>query len=148
MDKDIKKILTDAGWYNKRAINILDMEKILVEKNYTVFKCAKSFLSEYGLLKITFINPRNGKNVDMEIDTRKTTTFKIVIDSYGRYCNTKMLPIAEIARLSMTVCISEEGKFYGGCDESLVKLGDNFEEAMFNLIMGTKREKVYVELES
>lgn len=146
MDIDIKKILTDAGWYNKRTIDILNTEKILIEKNYTVFECARSFLSEYGLLKITFINPRSGKNVDMEIDTRKTTTFKTVIDAYGRHYNTEMLPIAEIARLSMTVCISKEGKFYGGCDESLVKLGDNFEEAMFNLITGTKREKVYVQL--
>lgn len=147
MNLDVKKILTDAGWYYNRMIDISDIEKFLLKENYIIFESAKTFLIEYGMMKITFINPRSGKNVEMDIDTRKTTTFRTVIDAYGRHFDTKMLPIAEIERLSMTVCISEEGQFYGGCDESLVKLGDNFEDALINLITSTKREKIFIELE-
>jgi hypothetical protein len=143
----VNKVLTDAGWFKNRNIDISVLEKVLINDKYIVFKCAKDFLSEFGLLKITFKNPRSDKNVDIEIDTRKAITFKSKIDAYGCYFNTNMLPVAEVERFCMIVCISEDGKFYGGYDETLLKLGNSFEEALYNLMTGVQLEKVYVRLD-
>ena len=47
----------------------------------------------------------------------------------------------------MTICISEDGEFFGGYDDWLLRLGDSFYEALFNLISGTKIKPEMVELD-
>ena len=142
MNSEVFRVLTEAGWCEKRVIDYKEMEENLIDSGYAIFEGAGMFLSEFGLLKPRFINPRSGKIVEMDIDIKKLATKKTVIDAYGKYLGKKIVPIAEIPRLNMTVCITEDGHFYGGYDESFVKLGDNFEETLFSLIFEKKREKM------
>lgn len=46
----------------------------------------------------------------------------------------------------MIICISEIGSFFGGNDDWLIKLGDDFEEALSNLINGTMPKTELVDL--
>lgn len=141
-------LLRSSGWNSDRNIDTSDMEKVLIENGYKVFDKAKNFLKEYGLLKITFKNPRNNKYVDtIEINPKSIGVYSSVIFSYSRHCNKAMVPIASLPQQCMTICITEDGEFYGGYDDWLLKLGDNFIEALYNLITGTKIQPDMVELD-
>ncbi len=142
-----KKKLIDSGWYEGRKIDISDLEKSLTEDGYVVSNTVRDFLEEFGLLKISFNNPKNNKFINtIYVDPRKTGVFKSVIDAYGRHCNTTMVPVADLPKHCMTICITEDGHFYGGYDDWLLKLGDDFFEALYNLLSGTEIKPEMVKL--
>jgi hypothetical protein len=144
MENKVKEILTETGWFINRGIDVTELIAFLVDCDYKVFDNAKRFLREYGLLKITYINYRSGNYANIYVDTRNIIADKSVLDAYGRYYGTIMVPVAVKSHLQ--ICISEDGQFYGGFDQILLKLGDSFEEVLYNLITDAKLEKVYVDL--
>jgi hypothetical protein len=143
-----KKKLVDSGWYEGRKIDISEMESSLAKDGYVIPNIAKDFLKEFGLLEISFANPRNSKYTNtIMVDPRKVGVYKSVIDAYSRHCNKMMVPVADLPKHCMTICISEDGEFFGGYDDWLLRLGDSFYEALFNLISGTKIKPEMVELD-
>jgi hypothetical protein len=144
MENKVKEILMEAGWFINREIDVTELVTFLVDYGYKVFDNVKSFLREFGLLNINYVNSRSGNYANIYVDTRNIIADQSVIDSYGRYYGTIMVPVAVKSHLQ--ICISEEGKFYGGFDQILLKLGDSFEEVLYNLITDAKLEKVYVDL--
>ncbi len=141
-------LLLSSGWNYDRNIDISEMEKVLIENGYKVFDKAKNFLKEYGLLKIIFKNPRNNKYLDtIEINPKSVGVYSSVISAYARHCSKAMVPIASLPQQCMTICITEDGEFYGGYDDWLLKLGNNFNEALYNLITGVKIRPDMVKLD-
>lgn len=149
MDEVIEESLIQAGWFEGRTIETSNIELKLREKEYDIFELGKNFIKEYGLLKISFTNPRLPKLVNV-IDIDPIITIggisKSVVEAYENHCGESMIPLAEIQQQCMTICITPRGWFYGGYDDWLLKLGENFEESLFNLITCVRIEPIMVEL--
>ena len=147
MNKIINNILIQSGWYPNRKVSKPYCIEVL--KKYKTFEKLTSFITEYDELVITFDNPKNKSFksnliikpiiADSEIDTT-------ILKSYEIYTGLKLIPTAIIYEYSMIICISEIGSFFGGNDDWLIKLGDNFEEALSNLINGTMPKAELVDL--
>lgn len=148
MKKNVLEILKKSGWYPNRKVSKPYCIEVL-RKKYETFKKLTSFITEYDELVITFDNPKNKSFksnliikpiiADSEIDTT-------ILKSYEIYTGLKLIPTAIIYEYSMIICISEIGSFFGGNDDWLIKLGDNFEEALSNLINGTMPKAELVDL--
>ncbi|MGE5417110.1 MAG: SUKH-3 domain-containing protein [Acidobacteriota bacterium] len=124
----VEQLLLNSGWFEGRNVDITDAKEYLTEQGYIINDKAEKFLGEFMLLKISFKNPRNNEYLNtIEIDPRNTGIFKSVIDAYGRHCNCNMIPVADLPQHGMTICITEQGEFYGGYDDWLLKLGDSFD---------------------
>ena len=124
------------------------MEKFLTQDGYAVSNSVRGFLEEFGLLEITFNNPKNNKFINtIYVDPRKTGVFKSVIDAYGRHCDTTMVSVADLPNHCMTICITEDGSFFGGYDDWLLKLGNDFYEALYHLLFGTEIKPDMVKLD-
>lgn len=152
VNNNVTELLLKSGWFIDRNINIAEMEKYLNENGYVLYEPVKEFLKEFGLLKITFENPKNKKYLStIEVDPKilgiYNSIFNSIISSYGIHCRKKMVPVARLSQHSMTICISEDGKFYGGYDEWLLELGDDFYELLENLTTGVKITPVKVEFD-
>lgn len=149
MNKVIEESLIQAGWFEGRTIETSNIEVKLKEKGYDIFELGKNFIKEYGLLKISFTNPRLPKFINI-IDINPIISLggisKSVVEAYENHCGEPMIPVAEIQQQCMTICITPRGWFYGGYDDWLLKLGENFEEALFNLITCVRIEPMMVEL--
>ena len=148
MNKIINNILIQSGLYPNRKVSKPYCIEVL-RKKYKTFEKLTSFITEYDELVITFDNPKNKSFksnliikpiiADSEIDTT-------ILKSYEIYTGLKLIPTAIIYEYSMIICISEIGSFFGGNDDWLIKLGDNFEEALSNLINGTMPKAELVDL--
>lgn len=149
MNKVTEELLIQSGWLEGRTIETSSIEAKFEEEGYTIFESGKNFIKEYGLLKIFYKNPRAPKYTDIiDIDPVRALggIYKSVVEAYENHCGEQMLPIAEIQQQCMTICITPKGWFYGGYDDWLLKLGENFEETLFNLINGVKIKPMMVEL--
>lgn len=145
MEKVVMDVLRLSNWTEKREIDIDELEKHLIEKNFVVFEKAKDFLKEYGLLNIKFTHPLDKRYTsEIKVDTKRLPISKSLVDTYGKHFNKLMVPVAQYQLNSMTICISDDGMFYGGFDESVIVLGMNFEEALYNLIRGVRLDVNYV----
>ncbi len=148
---DINSILMQSGWYSGRKIDISNMLNWLKQEGYTPCKKVIDFLEEFGLLKISFIDsrflPESTYICTINIDPTDTGVFKSLIDDYSRHCNTIMIPVAAHPSDCMTICLAENGMFYGGNDDWLITLGDDFREVLFKIISGEKMYPVMVDLD-
>ncbi len=64
---------------------------------------------------------------------------------YENHCKESFVIIGEVSLMDMTWYISSTGAFYGGNDDFLIRLGDNFCQSVLNLISGEEFEVVTIE---
>lgn len=114
----------------------------------TVFDKATEFLKEFGDLIIEFENPkRHGSHLTLSISPIQAaeSVFREVSRRYERYCGQPFAIVGEVDSMDMTWYISQSGVFWGGFDNFLVRLGDDFYQAFTNIIQGTMLEITVVE---
>lgn len=95
MKNNIIYILTKSGWYTKRNVPIPDN----ISKKYNLSDNITAFIHEYTDLTITFNNPKNKKfisNLIINPVIANKEIPNIVLKSYEKHINSKLIPIATI----------------------------------------------------
>lgn len=145
MKNNIIYILTKSGWYPERNIPISNN----INKKYHLSDNIANFIHQYADLTITFSNPKNNKftsNLIINPVIADKEISNIILKSYEKHINSKLIPIAVIHEYDMIICMSELGSFYGGNDDWLIQLGNTFEDALDNLINGKNLNAELVDL--
>jgi len=136
--KETLSILEKAGWHIGRKIDIRDIEKYLEKCGYDVFAPVKRFIEEFGMLEIEVYKPNN---LGEKHEIHHTNAEKAIGDYYTQgsfkqeeiYAAERLVPVGEIDNGNLSLLVSESGKVY--CNTG--KLGDDFLEALENLISGS-----------
>ncbi|WP_049895212.1 SUKH-3 domain-containing protein [Paenibacillus antibioticophila] len=148
MERKIREILQNAGWFEGRNVDISGYVEFLNEEEYFVFERAADFLTEYGGLTIQFENPKRlGSYLHLTIDPINAgkSILRELSKRYENHCKESFVIIGEVSLMDMTWYISSTGAFYGGNDDFLIRLGDNFCQSVLNLISGEEFEVVTIE---
>ncbi|WHX31874.1 SUKH-3 domain-containing protein [Brevibacillus agri] len=148
MEDKVRDLLQKAGWFNGREVDISQYLDFLKDEEYYVFKGATDFLKEYGGLIIQFENPKRlDSYLTLNINPidAASSIFREVSKRYERYCNESFVIVGEIPLMEMTWYISSSGTFYGGNDDFLIRLGDDFCQALHNIVSGVKLDVITVE---
>jgi len=127
LEKKVKEILTRAGWFENRKIDIINYVKILESAGYEVFDAAKKFLEEFGELNII------AKYIDLgEEEYDKHSTCFEDLNYYFKYdtnydeeVGERTIPVCKLHRGEYIVCISESGEFFVS-EGMWAKDSDNF----------------------
>ncbi|MFJ6267101.1 SUKH-3 domain-containing protein [Lysinibacillus xylanilyticus] len=148
MEGKVKDLLFKSGWYKEREADINEYLNFLINEEYAIFKSASDFFKEYGGLIIQFENPKRLNSyltLSLNPIDAGNSIFREVSKRYEDYCNELFVVIGEIALMGMTWYISSGGAFYGGNDDSLIRLGDDFYQAFHNIISGVELEIITIE---
>ncbi|WCR24969.1 SUKH-3 domain-containing protein [Paenibacillus thiaminolyticus] len=144
----IQDLLLASGWYKDREVDINHYLNVLQDEGYEIFEPAVEFLKEYGDLAIEFENPRReDSNLTLIINPIEATRsiFREAAKRYERHCHEAFVIIGEIPMMDMTWYISSLGAFYGGNDDLLLRLGDDFMEALHHVVNGVTLEVITVD---
>ncbi|WP_432776110.1 SUKH-3 domain-containing protein [Brevibacillus gelatini] len=148
MEDKVRDLLQKAGWFKGREVDISQYLDFLKDEEYYIFKGATDFFKEYGGLIIQFENPKRlGSYLTLNINPidAASSIFREVSKRYERYCNESFVIVGEIPLMEMTWYISSSGAFYGGNDDFLIHLGDDFCQALHNIVSGVKLDVITVE---
>ncbi|WP_285399412.1 SUKH-3 domain-containing protein [Lysinibacillus sp. fls2-241-R2A-57] len=148
MEEKVLALLQKAGWFKGRKVDISKYIASLINGEYIIFNRAADFLKEYGDLIIQFENPKRSDSyftLTINPIEAASSIFREVSKSYEKYCAESFVIIGEIPTMEMTWYISSSGKFYGGYDDSLISLGDDFYHALYNIVSGAELEVILVE---
>lgn len=133
--------LTKAGWYPGRTAPLPpEIEAELRADGHDLLASARSFLAEFGGLKVTHPHFRVVGTLDrFVIDPLLATrgTDPAWVREYERRSKEPALtPIGEAARGYLIMCIGPEGAVYGGYDNVLLKLGASGDDMLEALCTG------------
>ncbi|MGG3891374.1 SUKH-3 domain-containing protein [Metabacillus fastidiosus] len=148
MENKIRDLLQKSEWFEGRKIDISQYLNFLNDEEYYIFEKAINFFKEYGDLIIEFENPkRSGSYVTLVIDPVHvgSSIFREVSKRYERYCNESFVIVGEIPLMEMTWYVSSSGAFYGGNDDFLIHLGDDFYQALYNIVSEVRLEVINIE---
>lgn len=143
--------LMDAGWYKGRKIDIQDIKELFREREIEIFESAESFLSEFGMLEITFQDPNPAFDMKEYIhfnpklavgDCLNNEYFKDLEEEFEEEIGEKIIPVGETDRRNLILLMTPTKKYYGYTDGCLVKFGDNIEE-MLECLCIPKVPKIY-----
>ena len=138
------QILSDAGWYPGRKVDIEELVDFLELKGYKVFPCVIDVLYEFGGLKCSFTRP-NGDEDFFYVNPE---------EAYGDYYDKEdfneiemrvkesLIAIGQARSDNMMMFMSESGKVYGETGYYLVKFGDNIYEALDTLCLVLPCEEI------
>lgn len=150
MENKLQDVLIKSGWYRGRGVDINQYLKLLHDEEYFVFGKALGFLKEYGELKIEYENPRRaGSDLILSISPAEAvrSIFRDVSRRYEKHCGEAFVIVGEIPPMEMTWYITSSGAFYGGNDDFLIRLGDDFNQALNNIINGVEFEAITIDEE-
>lgn len=128
------EILKNSGWYEGRRIDISENVKFLEERGFEVLESAKSFMEEFGELRINVERIR--KDGSKKISKHSTCIKESVgiLDSsfftLSEYVDEKVMLIGELYNEEIRLFISESGRIF----DSIGWVGDSIWEAFDNII--------------
>ncbi len=140
---EVESILLTSGWYKGRVVDIEPYSEVLKKYAYSVLDSAISFLSEYGNLKIVFVNKRNGKSDDITFDVKDAAEIEAaesinsdflprIRSSYPDVIN--LCPIGTAYDDYFVLMMDEKGGVYGTYGNYLVRIADSGEAAIEKMI--------------
>lgn len=148
MNEMVEKILKKSGWSEERRVDIKDILLKYDEENYQYNNLQKEFLQNFSGLKIYYMHFYYKHTLCMlKIDPIHAvrSVFRSVPEKYEKACQKKMIIVGEALDEPIDIYMSEDGQFYGGYDEYFTKLGDNFEEALYNILNGKRIDEIMVD---
>ena len=143
--------LMQAGWTNRRNVNIDSIEKIFKEKSIDIPQKIRAFLQQYGMLEIKFQRKMQAIGIDEVIEFNAIKAignnldseyFRDIFDEYD--IDDVVYPIGIANRGNLLILMTESGTFYRYTDGFLCKDGENIEE-MLDCVVGECREPIYFE---
>lgn len=143
------EILTQAGWYEGRKIDIQDIKDLFAKNGLPLFEVAEKFLIEFGMLEITF--PKQGSPFNT-MEYHHFNPILMVLDyDDGEYYTTleeelsdkigeKIIPIGTTYREHLNLLLTPSEKFYAYGMGVLWLLGNNTKEMLECLCTQTSGE--------
>ena len=128
----IEKYLEKYGWHQGRKVNMHNIIQYFQEYELYTFKRGLDFLEEFSGLNI----PINNKitNSVIEINALKGIENSAYLEDIESYFKIKLMPIGYWRAMNRTLYIDESGSIYGNIDEFVTIFGNNFHEALDNII--------------
>jgi hypothetical protein len=136
MDKQIKVILEDAGWYPGRNISIDYMIEHIVKLGYGVPKEVVLLLfKEYWNLELSFIAP-NGEfsSLRLSVDVIEFYTDFMLKNIMTLAKEEKIFPVGSVNDGVADLLVSDNGRFYMSCESGLFLVGDDFMSALESIV--------------
>lgn len=141
--------LMQAGWTNKRKIDIYSIEKIFKEKNIDMPQKIRDFLKQYGMLEIKFKRKMQAVEIDEKIEFNpikaigNNTDGEYFIGIFDEYdIDDIVYPIGISNRGNLLMLMTENEMFYRYTDGFLCKDGEDIEE-MLDCVVGECRKPIY-----
>jgi SUKH-3 immunity protein len=132
MDKQIKEILEEAGWYPGRSIDIDYMIEHIAKLGYGVPKEVVLLLfKEYWNLELSFIAP-NGEfgSLRLNVDVIDFYTDFMLKNIMTLTKEEKIFPVGSINDGVADLLVSDNGRFYMSYESGLFQIGDDFMSAL------------------
>ncbi len=135
--------LRAAGWEPGRRLDVRSFVEVLAGDGYAVFPPVEEFVAAFGNLTISFPHYRDPTIIDhchFDVAQAVRNVFPENVSYWSDRVGDPLCPIGEAFSNHMTLLIADDGAMYGGFEETLVKLGDNGDEALNNLCGGREPE--------
>jgi len=138
--KTTLKFLYQAGWFEKRKVNISEFIPVLHEEGFSLTKKVAQFLKSFGKLKI---KQPGGDYFHFDvIEATLSVDTDWVKQDYSERVGEKLCIIGEAFNGYMTLCMSPQGEVYAGFDDTLVYVGTSGYDAIEALSLGYELAKV------
>lgn len=147
----VKKALIEAGWSPERKVDTTKYEKVLLLAGYSIPKNLKNFLSEFGglYLKCPQLSEFAPQLLKRRVMIHKKNLYKIihfnVIEAIGEpivfmtkeeifepRIGEEMIAFGEIWDGRYWLAMTPSGKVYARDVDSILFLGNNYEEMLEN----------------
>lgn len=142
VSNELNNILQKAGWYANRRISLDRLWKSLLEYDgeFIVLDTIADFYREFGELQFDFYNVITNKEDVIEINFDKATELLFKGDVTEEYLPkiraNHLIPLGYWSNSARILLMDESGKLYLGADEYLALLGNNFLDALHNIVTG------------
>ena len=137
--------LREAGWHEGRAISTERFEQSNRESGLFVSPRSLAFLKEFGDLTLTYPNFRRPDIEDSchfdaflaagSIDRETVSEYEVVVGK-------RLTVIGEAYHENMTLFMDEDGRVFGGIENTLLRFGDSGVEAINCLCEGWDPEEI------
>lgn len=128
-----KKLLSKAGWYPGRYVDIAVYRDIILKDSYKIFRIVEKFLHEFGGLAVEF-KLRNGSQTTLHFNVTQAVEEVDPIwaqnDYYTRLGNKDVCVVGQAYTDHLTLMMDEAGAVYGGFDDYLCFIANSGEEAI------------------
>jgi hypothetical protein len=140
----INNLLHEAGWDSDRSINIDLFKRKLEEDGYVLSLAVKDFLKEFGGLKIAFGRYDSTDHFHFDVITAVEGIHPAWIhqDYSIRLNNHNLCIIGQAYSNHLTLVMDDDGKVYGGFDDELFFIANSGREAIVNICLDRKPEKI------
>lgn len=132
MENETIEILHQVGWTIDREISVKNYECILLAENYTLNSLVKRLIKNIGGISVVLPFNKPSINFDFKVDKAVSKIYKDLVEDYEKEIGNRLIPVGEYENY-MTILICNSGVFYGGYSETLVKFGNNIDEALDTL---------------
>ncbi|SEO76907.1 SUKH-3 immunity protein [Mucilaginibacter gossypiicola] len=128
----IASLLSQAGWYQGREIDITDFKQELTVNGFTIPIAVEKFLTEFGRLNIIFLRAHGTDTVhfDAKEAVRGVDPLWAQKDYKTRLANKNLCIIGEAYSNHLTLMMDEDGAVYGGYDDFLCFIANSGREAI------------------
>lgn len=149
MKRDIEVILSDAGWYEGREIEIEYMIDELKREGLTTPNTViENLLREFWNIELNVKTP-DERLTNIRLNTEVAIGVENRVLSFFEECiNEKLVPVGSINDESAVLFVSYSGKFYMAANGVFFKIGENFFEALETIIYQKDIIRIYPITES
>ncbi|MGN9805040.1 SUKH-3 domain-containing protein [Micromonospora sp. L32] len=134
---DLSELLTRSGWHPGRRVDVEDVLSVWRQGGYRASSAAVEFVQEFNGLELAY--PRyfpedgvDGLSLDAVSGTRGIS--QSLVREYEERVHEELCPVGRAASGHMTLVIGPSGKVYAGYDKYLAVFGENWREALSNII--------------
>ncbi|MFI8709564.1 SUKH-3 domain-containing protein [Bacillus sp. NPDC077411] len=132
LSKEIEFYLRQGGWMSNRETDISPFTTILEEEGYFVSEASQEFLKQFGGLVLNqpafkILNELEKLHFDPILICEHV--YRERVETYEERVEEPLVVIGEAYNEQLILMMSPSGKIYGGYDDYLTILGDNYDEA-------------------
>lgn len=138
----VDDILKQAGYFDKRKVDISDILHMYEEHGYRYNNAQKDFLEKYAYLEIHYCHPIWKQDMLLRInpiESQKAITMDVV-EEYNDFLKDNLLIIGDIEQENMTLFMSVKGFYFTGYDDCIINWGADFKSMINKLVTGEKGE--------
>ena len=121
------EILEELGWYINRKVDLKDVRKHILAKGYSWSNIIELFLIQFAFLEHSKVHFNVFK---AENDIDPSWIQKVYSNKIGK---TEFCVIGQAYNNHMTLFMDTSGEIYGGFDESLYLIGNDYISAIENI---------------
>jgi hypothetical protein len=144
-DKFVTERLIKAGWFECRKVESLVSDwksQIKATDNFEMFSMAEEILNEFGGIKVEQKGLGKGyPRTPFEINPALAIGEADRLLQQSQVIKQKLYPLGEVFGGYYFLTVGEDGRVFGISDHTLL-IGNSFDEALNNLIIGIKPQLI------